>query len=743
MTARALPGTLATIATLAGKELRHSVQSPVAAIVAASFLVVQGLSFWGLLGVYSQPGRSFEPGALFADFYGGTFLSWALIVGLTSALSMRLVAEERRSGTLEALVTTGAPIGSLMIGKWLGAVAVYALMWSPTILYAGLLALLSGSDSVDPGALAGAYLGIVSAGAGLLALGLACSAATSSQAVAAAAVFAISMALLVIGELPELAPGWLGSQPQLAAVVDHLSLRRMLAAFSTGRVELTSLIFFAGMVVSALALASLLVAAASEGKTALRRRLITAALVVVNAGLGNLLSARWDASWQLSDGNAMTLAPQVTAVLRDMSQPIDVVILRPSTRDFDDVYRQVDRLVAVMEEMQPLVRVRRVDSLQEPERIAEVAAELAIEVDELSYQGAIVFESPTGQRFIDLPSLAEYSPDLGIGGLVVARAQERFAQTLVELSASDQLVCTSTHHGEFDLAAGLPDHSWIGVGQRLVRRGLRIEEIGSLWPDVPARCDALVLAGPAELLSPDEALAVMRHVEQGRGLLVALRARAGSQVVPKTGLELVLGELGIALPRAIVVSGTVAGAVDAPLTWSVSDGYGDHAITSLFHGRRRTLWQSPRMIGWARGAEVSVTPLVIGPEAGWAETDVDALLGGREFALGQEDIGGAQAVAVAVDRDSWGKVVVLGSAESFTGSLADLGIEGNELFAETSVAWVVDGGPMVSIAADSIVQGHRPLSVGQLRVAFAVCAVAVPVLVLMLALLIWWRRRRG
>ena len=75
------------------------------------------------------------PGGVMEFFFGGTILYWIAIALLATVIPMRLVAEERRTGTIETLLTAPVTATDVVLGKWLAAFGFYAALWAPTLLY--------------------------------------------------------------------------------------------------------------------------------------------------------------------------------------------------------------------------------------------------------------------------------------------------------------------------------------------------------------------------------------------------------------------------------------------------------------------------------------------------------------------------------------------------------------------------------------------------------------------------------
>jgi ABC-2 type transport system permease protein len=108
---------------------------------------------------------------------------------------MGLIAEERRSGTIELLLTAPVTEGQVVAGKFLAAYAFYLLLWLPTLLYP---LLLSRFASLDPWPIAAGYLYLLLIGAPNVALGLWCSVLSRSQIAAAILSFALMFLLFIL-----------------------------------------------------------------------------------------------------------------------------------------------------------------------------------------------------------------------------------------------------------------------------------------------------------------------------------------------------------------------------------------------------------------------------------------------------------------------------------------------------------------------------------------------------------------
>jgi ABC-2 type transport system permease protein len=210
---------------IAGKELRSYFVSPVAYIVAAFWLVATGFFFYVSVTLGQE--------ASLRNVFGVVII---LLLLISPALTMRLLAEESRTGTLELLLTAPVKDWAVVVGKFLGALGLYAAIIGLTIFYPILLVLYSGNP--DWGPIWSGYLGLLLLGMLFLSIGLFASALTSNQMVSAVIAFVLLLLLFVISQL---------SQNIGAGVSDLLtkiSVSDRFDPFERGIVDLRDVAFF-------------------------------------------------------------------------------------------------------------------------------------------------------------------------------------------------------------------------------------------------------------------------------------------------------------------------------------------------------------------------------------------------------------------------------------------------------------------------------------------------------------------
>lgn len=209
---------------IARRELGSYATSPVAYLTIAVFLGVASYAFFG---------RVFSSGeASLRDFFA---LCPRLFLLLTPTLTMRLVAEERRSGTFEALLALPIREWEIVLGKFLAALLVVALALVATLSYPLALSQLG---ELDPYPVATGYLGLLLLAGAYLAIGLLASSWTSSQPLALVGTLAIALPLSFVGELAELAPA------HLSPVLRFFDLGHHYDSLTRGVVDSRDLVYF-------------------------------------------------------------------------------------------------------------------------------------------------------------------------------------------------------------------------------------------------------------------------------------------------------------------------------------------------------------------------------------------------------------------------------------------------------------------------------------------------------------------
>lgn len=227
------------------REMRVYFTTPLAYVLLFIFMFVMGFFFWLYFSNFArlsvQPQNPMMAARdlsiteyVMRPLFSG-FLSVILFLSLVPAITMRLVAEERRNGTLELLMTYPVNDGAVVVSKFLGALSLYGVMLVTTLAYPAIMRYFT---PLEWGALGALYLGMLLMGAAFMAVGLFVSSLTENQIIAALGTFMILLVLWAIGWPADSAGGVLG------AVFRHASISEHLENFTRGIIETKDVVYF-------------------------------------------------------------------------------------------------------------------------------------------------------------------------------------------------------------------------------------------------------------------------------------------------------------------------------------------------------------------------------------------------------------------------------------------------------------------------------------------------------------------
>ncbi len=219
------------------REIRTYFNSPVAYIVVTVFMLLAGYLFFNTLFIEKQ-----------AEMRGYFGLAPMLFTFIIPAITMRLIAEEKGSGTLELLITMPIKDWQVVVGKFIAALTLVAVLLGLTLFYAFTL---NSIGAIDKGPTYGGYLGLLLMAAAYVAIGVMASAFTKNQIVAFIVAFGISFALYLFGRIAQLVP------ESLQPIVTFLSIDGHFEAIGRGVIDSRDVIYYLSMVTVALVLATL------------------------------------------------------------------------------------------------------------------------------------------------------------------------------------------------------------------------------------------------------------------------------------------------------------------------------------------------------------------------------------------------------------------------------------------------------------------------------------------------------
>jgi ABC-2 type transport system permease protein len=223
------------------RELFAFFVTPLAWVLIVVFLVVQGMHFFLLVDHFAHQTDVAGDETPLTAFFGNTVLLYLVLFVLVPPMTMRLFAEERRSGTIESLMTAPVSATAVVLAKYAAVFTTYVAMWLPTVLY---LVILGRTGDLDWHAATSAYAGVLMVGAGYLSLGLCASALTRSQFLAMVWTALVLLVLFVLG-VGEFVTR---EGSVMHDVCAHVSVWSHMNDFASGIVDSRRLVFYATLV---------------------------------------------------------------------------------------------------------------------------------------------------------------------------------------------------------------------------------------------------------------------------------------------------------------------------------------------------------------------------------------------------------------------------------------------------------------------------------------------------------------
>ncbi|MFQ6091930.1 MAG: ABC transporter permease [bacterium] len=218
------------------KEVRTYFNSPIAYIVLTVFLLISGYFFASPLFLNNQ-----------ADLRTAFGVIPFIFIFFVPAITMRLLAEEKKSGTLEVLVTMPVKDVEVILGKFGAALVLLVVAIGLTLTYVLTISLLGNADG---GPIVGGYLGLILMGATYLAIGIYTSSVTENQIVAFIISFLIIFALFMLDKVLMFVPGG------LVSILEYLAMDYHFSNIARGVIDTRDLIYYLSLIFLGLFLAT-------------------------------------------------------------------------------------------------------------------------------------------------------------------------------------------------------------------------------------------------------------------------------------------------------------------------------------------------------------------------------------------------------------------------------------------------------------------------------------------------------
>jgi ABC-2 type transport system permease protein len=238
------------VMAMAGKELQAYFHSPIAYLVMTVYTVIGGFVFYSSTAFFAlqslrmeaQGGMGAPPLSLnefvIRPILGGVLT--VVLLFLIPLITMRLYAEEKRSGTIELLLTSPLTDMQIILGKYLGALTLFAVLEALTFLYFTVL-FIYGNPNAKP--LIANALGMLLYGGALLALGMWFSTFTKNQIIAGAVGLAVFLLLYLLD--------WVSaySQSTVGQVFSYIALTTHFENFAKGVIQLSDVVYYSSVII--------------------------------------------------------------------------------------------------------------------------------------------------------------------------------------------------------------------------------------------------------------------------------------------------------------------------------------------------------------------------------------------------------------------------------------------------------------------------------------------------------------
>ncbi len=320
------------------KEIKTFLGSLIGYMAVVVFLLVSGLFLWVFPGAYNIPDSGYatlEP--LFS------LAPW-LYLFLIPAITMRFFADEKRSGTLEVLLTHPVSDFNLVLAKFLAGLLLVVFSLLPTLLYFLSVYLLGDPvGSIDTGATWGAFIGLFFLAAIYIAIGIFASSLTDNQIVS----FILAMVLSFVFYLGFDFIGSSGISYILEQLFSWLSINNHYISISRGVVDLRDLIYFLGITLFFIYITSIFL---RKGKWEKQRVKINLAIFSVSLMVVFIVSSNFLYRIDLTSDKRFSLSGISKEVVSSLESPVDVEFflageLQPGLRKLQD---EVIEKIAVM-----------------------------------------------------------------------------------------------------------------------------------------------------------------------------------------------------------------------------------------------------------------------------------------------------------------------------------------------------------------------------------------------------------
>jgi ABC-type uncharacterized transport system involved in gliding motility auxiliary subunit len=444
--------------------------------------------------------------------------------------------------------------------------------------------------------------------------------------------------------------------------------------------------------------------------------LISTLLVIAILGMGAFLTNRYPKRFDWSEQSVHSLSDQTLKVLSGLDQDVEALALF-GRMDWEPVRRQLDRYAYASERF-------RIIEIADPNEKPDLLGRYGLSPEQL---GRGIVHLIYGGESVNVEEPTE----------------ETLTNAIVKLTRrGDKTVYFLEGHGEnpIDGANGAAEEGYQQAAEALRNENYKIEKLLlAAKSDVPEDADVVVVAGASRLMLDEEREALDRYIKRGGAVLALVDPRVRTDMVAK------LSEWGVELGDDIVIDYELAvfGRATTPFASQYAQ---DHPITQDL--RDYTMFHVARSVKPTAGAEARFTEIVLTGPKSWAERDLERYFSGEGFDYDDEDLAGPVPIAVAGtvvlegvgDMSQEARLVVFGDADFASNQMLGT-YQNRDLFVNT-VNWLLGDVEAISVRPNRARASQFQMSASQKRTVQLLALFAIPQILAVVGVTIWWTRRQ-
>ncbi len=457
-------------------------------------------------------------------------------------------------------------------------------------------------------------------------------------------------------------------------------------------------------------------------------------LAVVMILMVNYLSYRHYHRIDVSANKTYTLSEKTTGLLDSLETPIEItVFFQPG----HVLYEDIQNLLREYQFHSDKLRISWVD----PDRDLAMTKKMAVKykVTELN---VVVFECEGRTEYQRADEFAQIDGSTGVERIRQFRGEQAFSSAIQGVvQQTSPVVYFLTGHGERNLESFDQRKGFSKIRQVIEQDNVTVQKLElSVEKQIPADCDALIVAGASQKMSETEAGLIGAWIKRGGRLMILADA------AQQTGLETLLLEWGVRLRNDVVV--------DLDRTLSGRDvfvsAYTQHPITEKL-STTAAIFNLPRSVEpdeQNKSADrPQVTPLAFSSETSWSESQTDQNSARSDATSGR--IKGPISMAVAVEKGATGgqlnmqirptRLVVFGDS----GFVSNGGLTGGDISLFMSAFnWLLERQELLAISPKERADTRLQLTKTDADRLFLITVVGIPSLAALLGIILWLRRRK-